>query len=485
MSRNRDLTTLALIASAIFLPAAAFAKADPAVEKAARKLGADKLQALEFEGSGAWYQFGQAPAPGLAWPKWTLSNYKASIDYAAPAARVQIARIQVVEPDRARPAPAEQKSDAFVAGEVAWNQPATGAATAQPAALEERRAEIWSTPQGFLRAAIANEAKARRNGKLTTVEFTAGGKYRYEGDLNAAGEVVAVRTWIDNPVLGDTLVETKYSNYQSFGDAGAKFSFPARIERALGGFPYLEVDVSAARAASVGAIAPPATLTPAAAIEVKATALDRGVWYLTGGSHHSVLVEQDDHLVVIEGPQHEARSLAVIAKAKELAPGKPIKYIVNSHAHFDHSGGLRTYVDEGAIVVTDAANVAYYEKIWAQPHALNPDRLANSRKTARFEPVKGKLVLSGRQPVEIHQIAGSGHNEAFSLIYLPGPKVLIEADAWTPAALGTPPPAQLNPNNTNLVENLAELKLPVDRILPLHGRVVPLAELYTAVGKAP
>ncbi len=72
-----------------------------------------------------------------------------------------------------------------------------------------------------------------------------------------------------------------------------------------------------------------------------------------------MLVEQDDHLVIVEAPQNEARSLAVIAKAKEIAPGKPIKYLVNTHTHFDHSGGLRTYVNEGAIIVTDAANRAY------------------------------------------------------------------------------------------------------------------------------
>jgi len=37
----------------------------------------------------------------------------------------------------------------------------------------------------------------------------------------------------------------------------------------------------------------------------------------------------------------------------------------------------------------------------------------------------------------------------------------------------------------NLVDNLGQLKLPVDRILPLHGRVVPLSDLYVAVGQAP
>ena len=93
---------------------------------------------------------------------------------------------------------------------------------------------------------------------------------------------------------------------------------------------------------------------------------------------------QGDHLIVVEAPQNEARSLAVIAKAKELAPGKPIKYLVNTHAHFDHSGGLRTYVNEGAIIVTDAANRAFYEQAWAAPRTINPDALARSGKAAAF-----------------------------------------------------------------------------------------------------
>jgi hypothetical protein len=60
---------------------------------------------------------------------------------------------------------------------------------------------------------------------------------------------------------------------------------------------------------------------------------------------------------------------------------------------------------------------------------------------------------------------------------------LIEADAYTPAAPNTPPPAQPNANHVNLHDNIERLKLAVDQILPLHGRIVPLAELLKAIGK--
>ena len=108
------------------VPASAEAgrQARPALTRAAKALGAAEISGLEFAATGSWYQFGQAPAPGLAWPQFAVSNYRASIDYGTPAARVQITRSQVVEPGRVRPAPVEQKVDQFVAGASAWNVPA-------------------------------------------------------------------------------------------------------------------------------------------------------------------------------------------------------------------------------------------------------------------------------------------------------------------------------------------------------------------------
>jgi sugar lactone lactonase YvrE/glyoxylase-like metal-dependent hydrolase (beta-lactamase superfamily II) len=483
MSRTLIYTALAAVTlNAVPFAAEAAGKPDRALTRAARILGAAEVSGLEFSATGSWYQFGQAPAPGLAWPQFTVTNYRASIDYGTPAARVQITRSQVVEPGRVRPAPVEQKVDQFVAGASAWNVPtnATGnaAPAAQPAAVEERRAEIWSTPQGFIKAALANDARVERKSGVSHVQFVAGGKYRFEGELNAAGEVTRVRTWIDNPVLGDTPLETQFSDYQAFGAV----RFPGHIVRSLGGHPVLDLKVSDVKAGASVAAAP-ANLAPAAAPEVKVTKLDDGVFYLTGGTHHSLLVEQVDHLVVVEAPQNEARSLAVIAKAKELAPGKPVRYLVNTHAHFDHSGGLRTYVDEGAIIVTDAANRAFYEQAWAAPRTINPDALARSGKAARFETFTGKHVLAGRHAIEVHSITGSGHNDAFSLVYLPAQKILVEADAYSPGALGTPVATPPNPYTVNLADNLKRLGLEVWQIAALHGpRVVTFEDLRIAAG---
>ncbi|MFI3120628.1 MAG: MBL fold metallo-hydrolase, partial [Methylococcaceae bacterium] len=163
----------------------------------------------------------------------------------------------------------------------------------------------------------------------------------------------------------------------------------------------------------------------------------------------------------------------------------PIKYLVNTHAHFDHAGGLRTFVDEGATIVTLQPNQFYYEKVWLAPHKINPDRLAKSQKPAQFESFSGKHVLSdGKRNIEIHSIAGNGHNDAFVLVYLPNEKILVEADAYTPTAANVPPPASPNPYSVNLYRNIQELNLDVGQIAALHGpRVVTPADLRTAIGQ--
>lgn len=480
----------ALGATAILSLLAALPAQAQTLQSAVRALDAAGTRSIQLTGSGSWFQFGQAPDPSLPWPRFDVSRYVADIDYEKGSARVQINRIQALEAGRERPVPVEQKVDQYVSGPVAWNLPAAAAGATPPApvpqlaAVAERTAEILSTPQGFLRAALANKARSRPlKGGGSEVVFTVGGKHRFVGHINARSEVAVVRTWVDNPVLGDTLVETRFSDYRDFGG----IPFPGHIERSQGGYPVLDLKVNDVRINGAASVAVPpevASATPAAPV-VKADKLAEGVYYLTGGTHHSVLIEQADHLVVVEAPLNEERSLAVIAKAKETVPGKPIKYLINTHAHFDHSGGLRTFAREGAVIVTPKANVPYYRKVWAAPRTLNPDSLARSRKGALFAEVDGKRVLSdGKRSIEVHSIVGSGHSDAFALVYLPGEKILVEGDAYTPAAANAPAPSRPNPYAVNLHDNIRRLGLDVAQIAALHGpRVVTLADLRLAIGE--
>ena len=117
-------------------------------------------------------------------------------------------------------------------------------------------------------------------------------------------------------------------------------------------------------------------------VAVQTTKLADGVWFLTGGSHHSLVVDFKDYITVIEAPLNEERSMAVIAEAKKLVPNKPIKYVINTHHHFDHAGGLRTYVAEGATIVTHDSNRGYFEKTFLAPATLAPDALSKASKSA-------------------------------------------------------------------------------------------------------
>jgi len=446
-------------------------------------LGAAQVNAIEFSGTGRWYQFGQAPAPNLPWPAFDVSSYTATINYAAPAARVQMTRKQTIEPGRVRPAPVEQKPDQYVSGTTAWNLAAPAGAAPntapvaqpQPAAVEERVMEIWTTPHGFLKAALVNNATSTPSEGGSEVTFSSG-KNKYVGIINAQNEVTRVQTWIDNPVLGDTEVVFTYSDYKDVGGV----RFPSRIQRVQGEHPVLELTVSAVTANPAVNITAPAEANAAPApVAVTVEKLANGVYYLKGGTHHSVAIDQKDHIVVVEGPQNEARSSAVIAKVKETIPNKPIKYLVNTHVHFDHSGGVRTFVDEGATIVTHQDNKPYYQKAWDAPHTINPDKLAQSKKTATFETFGDKHVLTdGSRTIEIYKIAGGGHNDAFAMVYLPKEKILIEGDAYTPLAANAPPPAAANPFAVNLDENITRLKLDVKQIAPLHGPgVATMADL--------
>ena len=194
-----------------------------------------------------------------------------------------------------------------------------------------------------------------------------------------------------------------------------------------------------------------------------------------------------DYIVVIEGATNDERANAVIAEAKRLIPNKAIRYVVNTHQHFDHSGGLRAFVAEGATVITHEVNKPYYEKIWSNPHTLSPDRLAAAPRKPAFETMTEKKVLTdGNHVVELHHLQGSGHNQGLLMVYLPKERILVEADAFNPPADKNAPVARpASPYNLNLVDNLKRLRLDAQRIIPIHypadNRVVDIAELNRAV----
>jgi len=209
-----------------------------------------------------------------------------------------------------------------------------------------------------------------------------------------------------------------------------------------------------------------------------------GVW-LIPATHNSLAVEFADHVVVIEGPLSEARSNYVIAETHRLIPNKPIRYVVNTHQHFDHSGGLRTFAAEGATIVTPAMYKPYYDRVFALPHTIVPDKLSMSGKRAVVEGVNGKRVLmDSMHTVELYVLPPNEHNAAMMIVYLPKEKIAVNADLFTPPPPNAPPAGMPAPLAVAFYNGIQQFKLDVQQIVPIHGAPGPYDSLVRAVGKS-
>ena len=476
---RRVAAVCAIAGLAAQLATAALAQTD-AVDRAAKAMGTNQLKTMRYTADGIGYTFGQAYKPGLAWPKIKLSSVTRTVNYDTGSMRdeVVLSRAEALG-GGGYPHTGEQRNDQYVSGTFAWNV-AGNAPAPGPRFLADRIHQLWITPHGALKAAMKNKASARtqRADGLTAVSFTEPGRFKATVFISDAGLVERVESIAPDPVLGDTRSITTYNDYRDVG--GIKF--PMRIRQTMGGFPVLDLTVRDVQANIPADFQVPEPVRTASE-RVTTDKVADGVWFIAGGSHNSVAIEMKDHVILVEAPLNEGRTGPVIDEVRKLAPGKPIRYVINSHQHFDHSGGLRTAAAEGATIVTQAQNKPYFEKAFAVQNTINPDRFAKSGKRASFRTFDDRMTMSdGARTVQLYHMRDSHHTDSFLLVYLPKEKLLIQADAFTPGPPNAPPPKQPNPNHTNLIENLERLDLAVDRILPLHGRVVPAADLYTAAG---
>ena len=479
----RKKLTLALVMLALTPWAAQAQDAKAVLDGAVKAMG--DVNSLQFSGSGAYFAFGQAYTPGAEWPRFGVKSYSRTVDYETPAMRDEYVRADGDPTARGggAPLPPGQRATQAVSGKLAWNQVGENPPGAAPAAVADRLHQLWITPHGVLKAAAKNnaavETKSDGGKKTTIVSFAVPDLFKARATVNDKNLVDKVESWSTDPVLGDTLTETVYADYKDFGGV----QFPTKISQKRGGQPTLDLTITEAKANVPADIKAPDSVAQAA-VKVQADKVADGVWYLTGGTHHSVLVEMSDHLIVIEGPQNDARAVAVIEEAKKLVPNKPIKYVVNTHKHFDHAGGLAAFAADGAIVITHDASKAFLEKSLSAPRMVQPDKLAKSGKKPVVEGMQEKRVLSdGTRTVELHLIQGTTHDDGIIMAYLPKEKLLVEADVYTPAPPNTAPPATPNPNQVALHDNIERLKLSADQILPLHGRKVGMAEFRTWIGK--
>ncbi len=446
------------------------------------------VNTLVIEGTGENTNLGQSLTPD-ALNVFTVSQAKRSIDFANNRWRLQQTRVATFGP----PNPQPQVQNLGVDGDVAYNvQPNGMAQRVAEQVAKDRRMELFHHPIGALRAALTQGAqltRPRTEGSESSVDVTTAQGDKFTLYIDSATKlstrVTSMTSNTTNWLLGDATIETSFADY---ADADG-LKLPTRLTVKTDQYPggHLQITSNAvngdvgsldAPEAAKSAAAPPAVPTPA----VTAEEVGKGIWYLAGQSHHSILVEFADHVALIEAPQNEVRTAAVLEKVKELKPDKPLRYVVNTHAHFDHSGGLRRIMAQpGVTIITHEGNKAFYESIAQRASTIYPDELSKLPRTPTVMGVTDKYELKdATRTVQIHHIPNM-HSNTMLIAYFPAERLLVEADLYTPPAPGAQPPPQGFPNAKSIAETVQRLRLRVDRIMPIHGFIVPYRNLEAAV----
>ena len=438
---------------------------------------------IELTGAGWDACLGQAWNVNDGWARWELTDYRRIIDYAEGASLHTAMRRPAMDPERvggcgAQPGGAAAPQQSRITAESAWPD----------------QLPIWLTPHGFLRLAATAETSVAADGDgwKVTVRVPRGNVvYTLDGFYDEAFRLRRISTHVDDSIFGDMLVEAELGEYRGFDG----LQYPASIVYTQGGLTTFNLAIDSVvpdTDAELGAPgAPRAGGGPAGAGDAPYVELGDGVFVMLG-AYQGVAVEFDEFSVVIDGLQNDARSRELIRLTKEAIPGKPIRYVVVTHSHFDHASGLRDFVDEGAAIVTHAANVAFFERALSAPRTLAADEsLRRPGGPVDVRGVEGRFVISddAGQVVELHALEGSLHADDMLIAYLPGTKAIVESDLlqpWINPIFGGGREGP-HPYLTHLHSELERLGLDYEQFVPVHRPpeppTMPKAALLEAVGR--
>ena len=459
------------------------------IHDAAEAMGGEdaivNTETLLLEGDGEQYRLGQNSTPSGALTYWEVDQYRHEIDLVNDQWRVIQTRTARYETGN----PMLREEQTFgLDGDTAYNISEDGTvARASAHVAGDRRADYYHHPVALVQLALAEGTMVgnlRQQDGRDTVDITSPSGKTYtlfvDPETRVPSQIVSTRY---NTNLGDVTLTTRFEDYWETGGLGGfqrRLTMPREISVAIDDVTTWELGVTTTPGADLGDLGAPEEARSAPPPEFRANVqveeIGDGLWLLAGQSHHSALVEFDEFLALVEAPQHDARTLAVIEKARELQPDKPLRYVVNTHHHFDHSGGIRAAVSAGLTVIAHTRNAEFFEDIVRRPHTLQPDALARTPQELSMELVGNEPyeLSDGRRTMQIARMRLGSHADAMLLAYLPRERILIEADAYTPNA-------RVAPFAGDLLEAINDFEWQVDRIVPLHGGVTEMARLQETV----
>lgn len=445
---------------------------------------------LVIEGEAEYGMLGQTRRPDLEAISYRATGVTLAIDLVHGRSRIS----QTMTPQFPATSPAPVREQWALDGEVAFDLAEDGTASRRPvSALVERRDDLRHSVLVVLRAAIAPGASAanhRRSDGRDLVDVRAPDGVTYTIALDGATRLPSrISSPTTDGTIGDVTFEAELADYRPVGALRLPGRLAMRLVIGPGrGLPETALlwTMRVARATVDAAIpdlaAPPEMRAPAPAAPPPALEpLAPGVWLIAGGSHHSVLVERSDHLLLIEAPRDDERTLAVIAAARAQVPDKPLTHVVCTHHHFDHSGGIRAAVAEGLAVIAHEAAGPFLTGLVAGPRTRAPDALARRPRPLALTTVSGERTLADPlREVRLYAV-DSRHAGTMLVAYLPRERLLVEVDLYTQPP--TPDAAVAYPNAPDLLRAIDGRKLAVDRIVPLHRRPATLDDLRAAAAR--
>jgi glyoxylase-like metal-dependent hydrolase (beta-lactamase superfamily II) len=284
----------------------------------------------------------------------------------------------------------------------------------------------------------------------------------------------------DDAIAGDGRLETIYSDWRKVNQVMLPYKYTDKISGSI----FQDVKLTSMQFDTKPAdslFAMPEGLakleTPAQTPTVKKIGEDA---YALLGTYNSLFVVFKDYVLVVEAGASNAYANACIAEIKKIAPGKPIRYLVSTHFHFDHVSGVRRYVAEGATVVTTAMAKTVIERAASASHLMRPDMLSRQPRTPVIETFTGKRVFDdGTHRVELYEFSNP-HCGEMIVAYLPKEKLLFEADMLD-LDLPEDGTAAAGADTADLADKIQKLGLQVETLIPVHGRMGTIADLQKAL----